>query len=393
MALIVKKFGGTSLATVDLIKNLAKKVAKDVKDGHRVVVVVSAMGKTTNELISMARSLTSNPDQREMDMLLTAGERISMSLFSMALNSMNVKSYSFTGSQVGIITTSSHTNAKIITVKGERLLEALSNNIVPIVAGFQGISSTKEITTLGRGGSDTTAIALAAFLKADICEIYTDVDGVFRTDPRIIPNSKILKKISYDEMLLMAHSGSKVLHPRSVEIAKKYKIPVVVKSSFNEGEGTMVTNMENIESTRVNSICVKDDLALVNLKTSEQNIVKLLKDLNKENLNIELFITKGFDNISLVVTQDSVNSLLSIIEKNYPSLPISANTDISLITFIGEGISEDRGITETILNMISKFEDDVFGIVTNKISYTIITKKIYKEKIVKEAGEKFELTE
>ncbi|MEO0234016.1 MAG: aspartate kinase [candidate division WOR-3 bacterium] len=389
MALIVKKFGGTSLATPDLIKHLAKKVALDIKSGNKVVVVVSAMGKTTNELISMAKSLTSNPDQREMDMLLTAGERISMALFSMALNSLDIKAYSFTGSQVGIITTSTHTDAKIITVKGERLLEALSNGITPIIAGFQGISSTKEITTLGRGGSDTTAVAIAAFLKADLCEIYTDVDGVYKVDPRIVPESKIIKKISYDEMLLMSHLGSKVLHPRSVEIAKKYKIPIAVKSSFNEGEGTMVTNIENIESSGVNSISVKDDLALVSMKTGDLGLVKFLNDLNEKDLRIELFITKSLENISLVISQDKVNDLLPLVENFSNSLSVSS--DISLISLIGEGISEDKNIIKTIIEIVSKYDKDIFGIFTNKISYTIVTKKAYKEKIVKEVGKRFEL--
>uniref|UniRef100_A0A7C3NE29 Aspartokinase n=1 Tax=candidate division WOR-3 bacterium TaxID=2052148 RepID=A0A7C3NE29_UNCW3 len=390
MALIVKKFGGTSLATCDLIKHLAKRVASDIKAGNKVVVVVSAMGKTTNELISMAKSLTSTPDQREMDMLLTAGERISMALFSMALNSLDIKAYSFTGSQVGIITTSTHTDAKIITVKGERLLEALSNGITPIVAGFQGVSSTKEITTLGRGGSDTTAVAIAAFLKADLCEIYTDVDGVFRVDPRIVPESKIIDKIPYDQMLLMSHLGSKVLHPRSVEIAKKYNIPIVVKSSFNEGEGTMVTNIENIESTNVNSISVKDDLALVNMKIQDMGLVKLLNEINDKDLKIELFMTKSPENISLIISQDKVNELLSLVENFSNSLSISS--DISLISFIGEGIAEDKNIIKNIIDIVSKYDKDVFGIFTNKISYTIVTKKAYKEKIVKEAGKRFELT-
>lgn len=390
MSLIVKKFGGTSLATCDLIKHVAKKVASDIKAGNKVVVVVSAMGKMTNEFISMAKSLTTAPDQREMDMLLTAGERISMSLFSMALNSLDVKAYSFTGSQVGIITTSTHTDAKIITVKGERLLEALSNGITPIIAGFQGVSSTKEITTLGRGGSDTTAVAIAAFLKADLCEIYTDVDGVYRVDPRIVPESKIIDKIPYEQMLLMSYLGSEVLHPRSVEIAKKYNIPIVVKSSFNEGEGTMVTNIENIESTKVNSISAKDDLALVNMKIQDMGLVKLLNEINEKGLKIELFITKSAENISLVISQDKVNELLSLVENFSNSLSISS--DISLISFIGEGIAEDKIIIKTIIDIVSKYDKDVFGIFTNKISYTIVTKKAYKEKIVKEAGKKFELT-
>ncbi|MGE3062626.1 MAG: aspartate kinase [bacterium] len=389
MALIVKKFGGTSLATPSLVMHLAKRVAAEIKNNNKVVVVVSAMGKTTNELISMAKQIISQPEEREMDMLLTAGERISMSLFSMALNSLNVKAYSFTGSQVGIITTGEHTNAKILSVKGERLLSALSEGITPIIAGFQGVSGTKEITTLGRGGSDTTAVALAAFLKADLCEIYTDVDGVYTVDPRINSNARLINEISYEEMLLMAHSGSKVLHPRSVEIAERYGIKLAVKPSFNEGDGTMVTNTENIESVNVRGISTRQNLALVNLKTPESNIVLLMKKLNAGNLRIELFITKNADSISVVVEQDRINDLLSLTEDFCTS--VSVSNDIAIVSFIGPGVSTDTEVLNKILSITEKYSNDVFGFFTDKLVLSVVTKQPYVEKISNEAAKAFNL--
>ncbi|MDD3803223.1 MAG: aspartate kinase [bacterium] len=389
MALIIKKFGGTSLATPSLIMHLAKRVAAEVKSGNKVVVVVSAMGKTTNELISMAKQITNQPEEREMDMLLTAGERISMSLFSMSLNFLNVKAYSFTGSQVGIITTEEHTNAKILSVKGERLLSALNEGITPIIAGFQGVSGSKEVTTLGRGGSDTTAVALAAFLKADLCEIYSDVDGVFTIDPRINSGARLINQISYEEMLIMAHMGSKVLHPRSVEIAERYNIRLAVKPSFNEGDGTMITNAENIESVSVRGISTRQNLALVNLKTPDSNIVSLMKKLNSSNLNIELFITKTSEIISVVVEQDKVNDLLSCTEDACTS--VSINNDIAIVSFIGTGVSTDKDVLGKILSITEKYSADVFGFFTDKLVLSIVTKQPYVEKISNEAAKAFQL--
>jgi aspartate kinase len=389
MALIVKKFGGSSLATPTLIMHLAKRVSADIKNGNKVVVVVSAMGKTTNDFMAMAKQIAGQPEEREMDMLLTAGERISMSLFSMALNSLKIKAYSFTGSQVGIITTGEHTNAKILSVKGERLLSALNDGITPIIAGFQGVSNSKEITTLGRGGSDTTAVALSAFLNADRCEIFTDVDGVFTVDPRINSNAKLINEISYDEMLVMAHLGSKVLHPRSVEIAQRYNIKLLVKPSFNEGDGTMITNAENIESVKVRSISSRQNLALINFKTADGNIVNLMKRLNKANVKIELFITKSNDSISVVVDQEKLNELLSCTEDICTS--VSINNDIAIISLVGAGVSTDTEVLEKILAITEKYSNDVFGFFTDKIVLSIVTKQPYVEKISNEAAKAFNL--
>ena len=240
MALIVQKYGGTSVANTDRIKAVAERVVATAKQGNKVIVVVSAMAGETDKLIRIAHEITDAPDEREMDMLLSSGERVTSALTAMAIQSMGYKSVSFTGRQVGIITDSAHTKAMIERISAERLVKAINEDKIPVVAGFQGIDESSDVTTLGRGGSDTTAVAIAAALKADLCEIYTDVEGVYTTDPRIVKEARKLDKISYDEMLEMASLGAKVLHGRSVEFAKKYAVPLVVRSSFNYNPGTLI---------------------------------------------------------------------------------------------------------------------------------------------------------
>jgi aspartate kinase len=244
VVLIVQKYGGTSVADPDRMRNVAKHIATMRAQGIDVVAVVSAMGKATDNLVELARQVASNPQGREMDMLLTTGERISMSLLCMALHDVGCDAMSFTGSQVGIITDTSHTKAKILEIKGDRVREALAAGKVAVVAGFQGVSTEREITTLGRGGSDTTAVALAAALKADACEIYTDVTGVFSADPRLVPQARKLAELSFDEMLEMAGAGSKVLALRSVEFARNHNVPIHVRSSFTWEEGTWVRGVD-----------------------------------------------------------------------------------------------------------------------------------------------------
>ena len=241
MGLIVQKFGGSSVADAESIKRVAARIAATKRSGQQVVVVVSAMGDTTDELIDLANQVSPMPNGRELDMLLTAGERISMALLAMAISNLGLEARSFTGSQAGIITTSTHGRARVIDVTPGRIQEALNEGAIAIVAGFQGIAQdTKDITTLGRGGSDTTAVALAAALDADVCEIYTDVDGVFSADPRIVPAARNLKSVTYEEMLELAASGAKVLHLRCVEYARRFNLPIHVRSSFSNLEGTWV---------------------------------------------------------------------------------------------------------------------------------------------------------
>ncbi len=242
MSLIVQKFGGTSVGTPERIRSVASRIAKTYQAGNRLVVVVSAMGHTTDELVDLAYRVSKNPPNREVDMLLTAGERISMALLSMALADLEVPALSFTGSQSGIITDQSHRRARIQKILGDRIRSALAEGYVAIVAGFQGVSAAKEITTLGRGGSDTTAVALAAALKADVCEIFTDVDGVYSADPRVVPEARLWSTIPHSFMVEMANRGAGVLHPRSVDLAKQYQVPLRVRNSLNENEGTIVVS-------------------------------------------------------------------------------------------------------------------------------------------------------
>ena len=268
MAIIIKKFGGTSVGSIELIRNIASKIAAEYQAGEQIVIVVSAMGKTTDQLFGMAYEITDHPSRRELDMLLTAGERITMSLLSLSLQEEGFSSISFTGSQSGIITDNRHGNARILSVNAFRILEELDKGKIVIVAGFQGVSQAKEITTLGRGGSDTTAVALACYLKADKCEIYTDVDGVYTADPRIVPNPQKIDTIDYAQMLALAYNGSKVLHPRAVEFGYCYNLTLEVKSSFTFGAGTCVQNCREktnakdtiMEDRKVNAIAHKEGL-------------------------------------------------------------------------------------------------------------------------------------
>lgn len=256
MAIIVKKFGGTSVGSVELIRNIARRLASQYHRGDQLVLVVSAMAKTTDNLFQLAYEITKHPSRRELDMLLTAGERITMSLLSLSLMEEGIPSISFTGSQSGIITDEHHGNARILKVNAFRIHEELAKDKVVIVAGFQGVSLSKEITTLGRGGSDTSAVALACYLGAEKCEIYTDVDGVYSADPRLVPKARLIQEISFPDMLALSYSGSKVLHPRAVEFACKYKVPVEVKSSFTFAPGTMIQSEELFKDKEMEELTV-----------------------------------------------------------------------------------------------------------------------------------------
>lgn len=388
MSLIVKKFGGTSLATSSHIMHQARKVRDEINKGNQVIIIVSAMNKTTDELGVLASQISTQPNTREMDMLLTSGERISMSLFAMALNAFQVKSCSFTGSQVGIITTGDHNNARIIRIKGQRLEEALNKGITPVIAGFQGVSEDKEITTLGRGGSDTTAAAVAAYMKADICEIYTDVDGVYSADPRIVYNAKYIDAISYDEMLVMAHLGSRVLHPRAVEIARHFKIPLFVKSSFNQGVGTMVIDKDRIEAMEIRGISHSDNLSVISLKCS-RDLISVLKTVYSVNTEILFSIRKSGNTISFIVNSNSVNKVLGAIEEQCES--VTVNSDISAVSVIGYAINRDSSARNTLLELTDQYKDFIDSVIFSELSVTIIIKSIHMEKFIKEASRAFAL--
>ncbi len=351
MRIIVKKFGGTSVGNIERIKTIAHEIARTKKPDDQIVIVVSAMAKTTDDLFHLAYEITEHPSRRELDMLLTAGERISMTLLSLALQKEKLPSISFTGSQSGILTDTKHGNARILNVRAFRIKEELSTGKIVIVAGFQGVSMNKEITTLGRGGSDTTAVALASYLQADKCEIFTDVDGVYTADPRIVTNAKKLTKVSYQLMLALANNGSKVLHPRAVEFACAYKIPVEIKSSFTFEEGTLIAEDINMEERGITAIAHKENLCRSHLRFADQTqIIHFLSNL-------------GFDIFNYQVINDK-EMYISVEEKyqhDFRKLLTDAGVEIidveaqlGSVSIVGVGINYDL---EFVANVMKAMDD------------------------------------
>ena len=322
--LIVKKFGGTSVANKERIFNVAKRCIEDYKKGNDVVVVLSAMGKYTDELITMARDINEKPPKREMDMLFTIGEQMSVALMAMAMDSMGVPAVSLNAFQVSMHTTSSHGNARLKRIDTERIRRELDSKKIVIVTGFQGVDKYDDYTTLGRGGSDTTAVALAAALHADACEIYTDVDGVYTADPRKVPKARKLKEITYDEMLDLATLGAGVLHNRSVEMAKKYGVPLVVRSSLNNSEGTVVKEEVTVERMLISGVALDTDavrIAVIGLKDIPGVAFKLFDVLAKKNINVDVIlqsIGRGENkDISFVVAQDEADHAVETLKKAF----------------------------------------------------------------------------
>ncbi len=362
MNIIVKKFGGTSVATIERIKAIAEHLAGERKKEEHIVVVVSAMAKTTDQLISLAKEISPNPCSRELDMLLTAGERISMSLLSLALQELGIQSISFTGSQSGIITDSVHGNAKIQTVNAFRIKEELEKGKIVIVAGFQGVSREKEITTLGRGGSDTSAVALSSYLNAVKCEIYTDVDAVYSADPRYVDNTQPYKNLSYEQMLYLAYQGSKVLQPRAVEFAYKYQIPVEVKSSFTFKEGTMIQNMEN---NLVKAIAHKENLLWLKVKCPFSETAQILKTIKTEvfdffiqQMELNLLIESKF--LEPINTELSDKELI-INSKKYASVTIS-----------GVRIAHDNEFVAELIELLEEKHIQIYNLITDGLGVSLI---------------------
>jgi aspartate kinase len=350
MAIIVKKLGGTSVGSVELIRGIAKRLAKDYHRGDQLVLVVSAMAKTTDNLFNLAYEITRHPSRRELDMLLTAGERISMSLLSLSLMEEGITSISFTGSQSGIITDNHHGNAKILKVNAFRIHEELAKEKVVIVAGFQGVSTAKEITTLGRGGSDTSAVALACYLGAEKCEIYTDVDGVYTADPRIVPKAGFIKEIGYADMLALAYNGSKVLHPRAVEYACKYHVPVEVKSSFTFAEGTMIRAEEcpkdcSMEDRFVTAIAHKDNIMRYCLSPNHQTI-ELLKAWHHEIFKF----AKVADALELYV-EAKYEAEIDYLLQQHGIATLAKDGELGFVILVGLGLAADPAYLARVMDL------------------------------------------
>ncbi|MGQ9817339.1 MAG: aspartate kinase [bacterium] len=391
MGLTVMKFGGTSVANANLILKAAMRVAAINKKSN-VVVVVSAMGHTTDQLIRFSRDITENPRAREMDMLLTAGERISVALFTMALHKLNLKAISFTGSQVGIITDNRHTDARIMEIRGERIKNALNQGFIPVVCGFQGVSLEKEITTLGRGGSDTTAVALAAALGAQKCIIFTDVDGVFTEDPNRFPGVKKIDRISYEEMLELASRGAKVLHPRATSIGARFSIPIEVKNSFNKKSGTLITRISGIEHSKPTAITHSEDLYLITLVKVPKNpkyLSHITREITEAGVTLKFFFhgisdAPRFD-LSFITPLEERRLVKNVIAKLTRKLKIreiKESLDICSISIIGIGVGSENRVLADVFRELSAIKVHIEAVTTSELSINLFLKKKFLDRAV-----------
>jgi len=400
MALIVQKFGGTSVGTAERIKNVARRVAETHKQGNDVVVVVSAMGKGTDELIALADDVSRNLYPREMDMLLTAGERISMALCAMAIQDQGVPAMSLTGSQAGILTTSVHGQAEIIDIRANRVRQGLEEGKVVIVAGFQGVDPVaKEVTTLGRGGSDATAVALAAAMGADVCEIHTDVDGVFSADPRLIPDARKLAEVSFEEMLELAGAGAGVLMARSVEFGRRYKIPIHVRSSFHSEEGTWVKE-ETMEEAIVRGIAHDSSEAKVTVHGVPDKpgvAADIFEPLAEADVNVDMIVQnvsmEGVTDISFTVPKASIDRARKISEKVAAEVGaggVDIDTNIAKVSLVGAGMKSELGIAGRMFRILSAHHINIEMISTSSIRISCVVRGDDVAAAVKSLHEGFE---
>ena len=408
MGLIVQKFGGSSVADAESIKRVAARIAASKRSGQQVVVVVSAMGDTTDELIELANQVSPMPNGRELDMLLTAGERISMALLAMAISNLGLEARSFTGSQAGIITTSTHGRARVIDVTPGRIQEALAEGAIAIVAGFQGVAQdTKDITTLGRGGSDTTAVALAAALDADVCEIYTDVDGVFSADPRIVPTARKLKSVTYEEMLELAASGAKVLHLRCVEYARRFNLPIHVRSSFSNLEGTWVVKDQpeggSMEQAIISGIAhdkSEAKITIVGVPDRAGVAARIFQAIADADVNIDMIVQNvsaaatGLTDISFTLPRTEGSRATSIVQKLQGEIgfqSIQYDDQIGKLSLIGAGMRSHPGVTANFFAAMASAGVNIEMISTSEIRISIVCRQADVERAVQAAHTAFDL--
>jgi len=408
MGLIVQKYGGSSVSDAEAMKRVASRIVATKKAGHQVVVVVSAMGDTTDELIDLANQITPLPAGRELDMLLTAGERISMALLAMAIKNLGFEALSFTGSQAGVITDSKHGKARIIDVTPGRIQEALKQDAIAIVAGFQGISQdTKDVTTLGRGGSDTTAVALAAALDADVCEIYTDVDGVFSADPRIVPAARKLKSVTYEEMLELAACGAKVLHLRCVEYARRFDLPIHVRSSFSNLEGTWVVSDQpeggNMEQAIISGIAhdkSEAKVTIVGVPDRAGVAARIFQSIADADINVDMIVQNvsaaatGLTDISFTLPRTDGSKATGIVQKLQGEIgfqSIQYDDQIGKLSLIGAGMRSHPGVTATFFAAMAEAGVNIEMISTSEIRISIVCRQTDLDRAVKAAHTAFEL--
>ncbi len=403
MALVVQKYGGTSVGDIERIKNVANRVIRTKKEGHQVVVVVSAMAGETDRLIRLAQQVTPTPDERELDVLISTGEQVSIALLAMALKSMGVDSKSYVAFQIKIATDSAFGKARITGIESERILTDLRDGKIVVVAGFQGVDEEDNITTLGRGGSDTTAVAIAAALKADVCEIYTDVDGVYTTDPNICPKARKLSKISYDEMLEMASLGAKVLQIRSVEFAKKYDVPIHVRSSFNENPGTIVCKEDKeMEKVVVSGITYNKNEArieVMGLPDVPGVAAKLFKPIADANIVVDMIIQtssteKGYADVAFTVPKSDFTKALQIVKETARQLDgkeVKSNEDIAKVSIVGVGMRSHSNVAAQMFSALAKEGINIQMISTSEIKISCVIDSKYTELAVRTLHDAFEL--
>ena len=398
--LIVQKYGGTSVGTLERIESVAQRVIKTKNEGHNVVVIVSAMSGVTNQLIEQAEFFTKTPEGREMDVLLSSGERVTSALLAIALNAKGHPAIAFSGRGAGIVTDELHTKARIVSIDPKSMQEALKHGKIVVVAGFQGISTAGEVTTLGRGGSDLSAVAVAGALNADLCEIYTDVDGVYTTDPRIEPKAKKLDRISYDEMLELASLGAKVLQNRSVELAKKLNVNLVTRSSFNDHEGTLITGEEKMEDAVISGIALDKNQARITIRNVEDRpgvAAEIFSALASKEINVDMIVQNigrnGETNLGFTVPQNELQTAYAVMKEvnPNPNSIIESDADIVKVSLVGVGMKSHSGIASKAFKTLADEGINIQMISTSEIKISMIVEAKYGELAVRALHKAYDL--
>ena len=400
--LIVKKFGGTSVADAERIEAVADNIESEILAGNKVTVVLSAMGDSTDDLIKLAKEINPEPDLREYDALVSTGEQISVALLAMALLKRGIKGKSYTAYQLGIKTNSSHSRARILDVEVSKITSELNEGVVPVITGFQGMNESGDITTLGRGGSDTTGVALAAALNADECQIYTDVDGIFTTDPRVYDKARLLKEVSFEEMLELSSSGAKVLQLRAVEYASKFNLPIRVLSSFNEGEGTLVQEEKNIMErpivSGISSIDSEAKLTIRGVPDIPGVAAKILSPISEAGIEVDVIVQNiGADNttdFTFTVNKDDTKQAEEILKKTSTTLGgglIDVDDEIAKISIVGRGMRAHAGVASKMFQALAKSEINISMITTSEIKISVVIKKSEMTKAVAALHDAFDL--
>lgn len=397
--LVVMKFGGSSVADLDKIRNVAERCIKKWKEGNQVVVVLSAMGKTTDRLLAQAGEISSMPSRREMDMLLATGEQVSVSLMAMTMIQMGVTAISLNAWQVPMHTTSAYQNAKLKRIDSERITKELDSNKIVVVTGFQGINKYDDVTTLGRGGADTTAVALAAALNADLCEIYTDVDGVYTADPRIVPKARKMPEVTYEEMLEFASLGAKVLHSRCVEMARRYDVNLVVRSSMSEEEGTVVKETTKMEKMLISGVAVDKNIAKIavsGMKDNPESTFKLLNLMAKNGVNIDVMIQSlekdGTKTLTFTVARPDMMMTLDLLKKYSDVIGnanVSCEEDVAKVSVVGAGVSSNPGVAAKMFEALSNAGINTDMVTTSEIRITAVIKESEAETAMRAVHDRF----